>query len=175
MSSGGRTRLSDAAGRCLGCSATDTRQGRKESNLPRLFWRQAAHPGARPRISCPGRARTCNRLVNSQQHHQLCYGTVSKSPTSIAKRRVWESSPHQGLQRPAYRLGLANESASTWSRTRNSDFAEPRDVPFTTEARVDVEGIEPSSAGCRPAIFPLDDTPRSNQWPRWGSNPHPPV
>ena len=25
-------------------------------------------------------------------------------------------------------------SASTWNRTRNSDFAEPRDIPFTIEA-----------------------------------------
>ncbi len=61
MSGGSRTRLSDAAGPsacrpvgrptgrwCLSCSATDTQQGRKESNLLDLFWRQAALPGARP-------------------------------------------------------------------------------------------------------------------------------
>ena len=42
-------RLSDAAGRRLGYSATETNgHGRKESNPLGLFWRQAAHQGARP-------------------------------------------------------------------------------------------------------------------------------
>ena len=106
-SGGSRTRLSDAAGRCLGCSATDTearaegvepsgacfggrllsrehtldgqRKG-QDSNLqglsPRLLSKQV--PScllARPSESgCPGRARTCNRLVNSQPHHRCATG-----------------------------------------------------------------------------------------------------
>src|SRR5262249_14450651 len=48
VSGGSRTRLSDAAGRCLGCSATDTQQGRKESNPLRAGWSRTALPGARP-------------------------------------------------------------------------------------------------------------------------------
>src|SRR5581483_5701200 len=35
-----------------------------------------------------------------------------------------------------------------------------------------VEGVEPSFAGCKPTVFPLDDTP-INQWPRRESNPEP--
>lgn len=31
-----------------GCSATDTEQGRKESNPLRVGWKHTAHPGARP-------------------------------------------------------------------------------------------------------------------------------
>ena len=37
-----------------------------------------------------------------------------------------------------------------------------------------VEGIEPSFAGCKPTIFPLDDTPITiDQWPRRELNPEP--
>ena len=42
------------------------------------------------------------------------------------------------------RFGFGH-SASTWNRTRNSDFGDPRDVPFTIEATTSVPrpGIEP--------------------------------
>jgi hypothetical protein len=107
VSGGSRTRLSDAAGRCLGCSATDTvskggrsrtlcacfggrllsqehtlddqRKG-QDSNLQGLSPRPLSKrvPScllARPSESgCPGRARTCNRLVNSQPHHRCATG-----------------------------------------------------------------------------------------------------
>jgi hypothetical protein len=82
------------------------------------------------------------------------------------------------------RFGFGH-SASARSRTRTSDFADPRDVRFTTEAvvstparsrtwtcslgpsrdgsvspprhRVPGVGVEPTPAGSEPAVLPLDD------------------
>ena len=47
-------------------------------------------------------------------------------------------------------------SAPTWNRTRNSAFAEPRDVPFTIEARtVPRPGVEPGPAPSEGAMMSL--------------------
>jgi hypothetical protein len=35
-----------------------------------------------------------------------------------------------------------------------------------------VEGVEPSSAGCEPAVFPLDDTPRDQGSGPGGTRTH---
>ena len=68
VSGGSRTRPSDAAGRCLGCSATDTvSKGGRCRTLCAGFGVHTALPGAHPCCeSCPGRTRTCSRLVNSE-------------------------------------------------------------------------------------------------------------
>ena len=83
-----------------------------------------------------------------------------------------------------YRFGFGH-SAPTWTRTRNSAFAGPRDVPFTIEAttstparsrtwtcsfggshdvrfttrasKVPGVGVEPTPAGSESAVLPLDD------------------
>ncbi len=62
VSGGSRTRLSDSASRCLGCSATDTR-------------------------SCPGRIRTRNRLVNSEPLYRWSYRAGDQSGRPDSNRR----------------------------------------------------------------------------------------
>jgi hypothetical protein len=50
-------------------------QRQAAASLPVFF-----HPSSfilHPFCSCPGRTRTYNRLVNSQLHYRLCYGTMS--------------------------------------------------------------------------------------------------
>ncbi len=195
--------------------------GRQESNLPSTAYQTVASPiGFGPNQE--------SRAGGGTRTHFIRVTRAVPGLSSIA-----------GLSCAA--------SASTWNRTRNSAFAEPRDVPFTIEARNStparsrtwtcsfggshdvpfttrawssggwdrtninafrarrptvrrprnervtreglepsrhgwrgllrtvclpfhhlaiceqwtVEGVEPSLAGCRPAVFPLDDTPIS--------------
>lgn len=62
----------------------------------------------------------------------------SNLPRPLCKRGASAARPREF--RPAARLQLSsrrfNQSASTWSRTRNPGFAVPRDIRFTTEASV---------------------------------------
>jgi hypothetical protein len=68
---------------------------------------------------------------------------ISASPPGhkrVAREGVEPSRPFgHGLLRPACPTNF-----TTW----------PSEEQWT------VEGVEPSSAGCKPAVFPLDDTPR---------------
>jgi hypothetical protein len=75
VSGGSRTRLSDAAGRCLGCSATDTvsKGGRSRTLCARVGAALLSQEHALVRSNCPGRTRTCNRLVNSEPLYHLSY------------------------------------------------------------------------------------------------------
>ena len=48
-------------------------------------------------------------------------------------------------------------------------------VPPPGHPQWTVEGVEPSSAGCKPTVFPLDDTPRIGPVAPVGVEPTSPV
>lgn len=79
--------------------------------------------------------------------------------------RGWESNPHQTvLETAASAFGLPRPTALSRSRTCNNvtlDHAPlPIGLPERRERQWTPEGVEPSSPGCRPGVFPLDDGPR---------------
>ena len=84
MSGGSRTRVATVAGWCLkllGHGHVLSKDGRSRTLWAcfggRLLSREHVPGGGRASpASCPGRSRTCTRLVNGQPHDQLCFGTI---------------------------------------------------------------------------------------------------
>ena len=89
VSGGSRTRLSDAAGRCLGCSATDTvSKGGRSRTLLAPALEAGRSPGSTPlTISGRDRTRTCNHPVNSGPLHRLSYKASNQSGWPDLNRR----------------------------------------------------------------------------------------
>lgn len=174
MSGGNRTRVSDAAGRCLSCSATDTqsKDGRSRTLSARVGAALLSQEHVLVSKGCPGRIRTCTRLVNSEPHNRCATGqTVSVRMAGFEP--AFSSTPSWRIARLSYIL--RSNSSGGWGRTSGLRvFSAALSPPELHRNRTETPaGVEPAS--CRFAADRLAIRPRRHRAKqksqRWDSNP----
>jgi hypothetical protein len=194
VSGGSRTRLSDAAGRCLGCSATDT-QARTEGVEPSASRLELdCSPGSTSLASGRDRTRTCKGLRLARLPtgcHRACWLALPYRTVPEAEVRVELTSSGLTVRclaarllcrtcRKRWRIArlshilITHGSSGGWSRASGLLlFRETLLPPELHRNRSETPaGVEPASrSGCSRLPEPSGPTSSRNKSRRWDSNP----